>query len=109
VILQDHKDMDAMWQDLHEQLTPSPTAAQQLSAPSAVQRFRQRYQAHMEREESTMAPMACACSARADGAAGAGHAAPPRHRRKAGARRRRTVPAVGDAWPTCARITARPA
>ena len=58
VILQDHQDMDALWQDLHEQLTAiADGSASTLSAP-AVQRFSQRYTAHMEREESTMAPMA---------------------------------------------------
>ncbi|RYF02698.1 MAG: hemerythrin domain-containing protein, partial [Oxalobacteraceae bacterium] len=57
-ILQDHKDMDAMWQDLHEQLTAiADGSGTQLSA-STVQRFSQRYLSHMEREESTMAPMA---------------------------------------------------
>jgi len=57
-ILQDHKDMDAMWQDLHEQLTLiAGGSSTQLSA-STVQRFSQRYLSHMEREESTMAPMA---------------------------------------------------
>lgn len=58
VILQDHKDMDAMWQDLHEQLTAiADGSSAQLSA-STVQRFSQRYLSHMEREEGTMAPMA---------------------------------------------------
>jgi pyridoxamine 5'-phosphate oxidase len=58
VILQDHKDMDAMWQDLHEQLAAiADGSGSQLSA-GTVQRFVQRYQGHMEREESTMAPMA---------------------------------------------------
>jgi pyridoxamine 5'-phosphate oxidase len=58
VILQDHKDMDAMWQDLHEQLSAiADGSGAQLSA-STVQRFVQRYTGHMEREESTMAPMA---------------------------------------------------
>jgi pyridoxamine 5'-phosphate oxidase len=58
VILQDHKDMDAMWQDLHEQLAMiADGSASQLSG-STVQRFVQRYTGHMEREESTMAPMA---------------------------------------------------
>ena len=58
VILQDHKDMDAMWQDLHEQLSLiADGSAAQLST-STVQRFAQRYLSHMEREESTMAPMA---------------------------------------------------
>jgi pyridoxamine 5'-phosphate oxidase len=58
VILQDHKEMDAMWQDLHEQLAAiADGSASQLSG-STVQRFVQRYTGHMEREESTMAPMA---------------------------------------------------
>jgi len=58
VILQDHKDMDAMWQDLHEQLSLiADGSATQLSS-STVQRFTQRYLNHMEREENTMAPMA---------------------------------------------------
>ena len=58
VILQDHKDMDALWQDLHEQLSlVAEGSAASLSA-GAVQRFVQRYSAHMEREESVIAPMA---------------------------------------------------
>ncbi|MCD2514988.1 pyridoxamine 5'-phosphate oxidase [Massilia sp. G4R7] len=58
VILQDHKDMDALWQDLHEQLTLIAEGTSTALSASAVQRFCQRYAAHMEREESTMAPMA---------------------------------------------------
>lgn len=58
VILQDHKDMDALWQDLHEQLTAIAEGQSLVLSASAVQRFSQRYSAHMEREESTMAPMA---------------------------------------------------
>jgi len=58
VILQDHKDMDAMWQDLHEQLTAIAIGAGTQLSGSTVQRFSQRYLNHMEREESTMAPMA---------------------------------------------------
>ncbi|RZA32473.1 MAG: pyridoxamine 5'-phosphate oxidase [Lysobacteraceae bacterium] len=58
VILQDHKDMDALWQDLHEQLTAIAGGQAATLSASAVQRFSQRYLAHMEREESTMAPMA---------------------------------------------------
>jgi pyridoxamine 5'-phosphate oxidase len=58
VILQDHKDMDALWQDLHEQLAGiADGSSSTLSAPG-VQRFVQRYTAHMEREESIIAPMA---------------------------------------------------
>lgn len=58
VILQDHKDMDALWQDLHEQLTAISEGSAGTLSTSGVQRFSQRYLAHMEREESTMAPMA---------------------------------------------------
>jgi pyridoxamine 5'-phosphate oxidase len=58
VILQDHQDMDAMWQDLHEQLTMIADGSAVALSASAVQRFVQRYSSHMEREESTMAPMA---------------------------------------------------
>jgi pyridoxamine 5'-phosphate oxidase len=58
VILQEHKDMDAMWQDLHEQLTAvADGSGTQLSA-SIVRRFVQCYHGHMEREEGTVAPMA---------------------------------------------------
>lgn len=57
-ILQEHKDMDAMWQDLHEQLTAiADGSGTQLSA-SIVRRFVQCYQGHMEREEGFVAPMA---------------------------------------------------
>jgi pyridoxamine 5'-phosphate oxidase len=57
-ILQDHHDMDGMWQDLHEQLTGiADASAAQLSA-SLVERFVQRYRDHMEREEGQIAPMA---------------------------------------------------
>ena len=58
VILQDHKDMDAIWQDLHEQLTSIADGSSTQLSSSTVQRFAQRYTAHMEREESTVAPMA---------------------------------------------------
>ena len=58
VILQDHKDMDALWQDLHEQLSAIAEGQSPVLSASAVQRFSQRYLAHMEREEGTMAPMA---------------------------------------------------
>ena len=58
VILQDHKEMDALWQDLHEQLSHIADGSAAVLSTSAVQRFVQRYTAHMEREESTMAPMA---------------------------------------------------
>jgi pyridoxamine 5'-phosphate oxidase len=58
VILQDHQEMDALWQDLHEQLSMIADGSASVLASSAVQRFAQRYASHMEREESTMAPMA---------------------------------------------------
>jgi pyridoxamine 5'-phosphate oxidase len=58
VILQDHKDMDALWQDLHEQLTAIAEGQSTVLSASAAQRFSQRYLSHMEREEGTMAPMA---------------------------------------------------
>jgi pyridoxamine 5'-phosphate oxidase len=58
VILQEHKDMDGMWQDLHEQLMAiADGSGTQLSA-SIVRRFVQSYQGHMEREEGIVAPMA---------------------------------------------------
>ncbi len=58
MILQEHKDMDAMWQDLHEQLTGiADGSGTQLSA-SIVRRFVQSYHGHMEREEGIVAPMA---------------------------------------------------
>jgi pyridoxamine 5'-phosphate oxidase len=58
VILQDHKDMDALWQDLHEQLNLIKEGGAATLSASAVQRFVQRYTSHMEREESVVAPMA---------------------------------------------------
>jgi pyridoxamine 5'-phosphate oxidase len=58
VILQDHQDMDVLWQDLHEQLTMIADGSAAVLSGSSVQRFVQRYSSHMEREESTMAPMA---------------------------------------------------
>jgi pyridoxamine 5'-phosphate oxidase len=58
VILQEHKEMDGMWQDLHEHLTAiADGSGAQLSA-SIVRRFVQSYQGHMEREEGIVAPMA---------------------------------------------------
>jgi pyridoxamine 5'-phosphate oxidase len=57
-ILQDHKDMDAMWQDLHEQLSAVADGSGSRLVDATVGRFVQSYRSHMEREESTMAPMA---------------------------------------------------
>jgi pyridoxamine 5'-phosphate oxidase len=57
-ILQDHKEMDAMWQFLHEDLRAiADGSAASLSAPN-VRRFSERYADHMEREETRIAPMA---------------------------------------------------
>lgn len=57
-ILKEHKDMDALWQDLHEQLRLiADDGATALSEPG-VRRFVQLYGAHMEREEGFIAPMA---------------------------------------------------
>jgi pyridoxamine 5'-phosphate oxidase len=58
VILQDHRDMDALWQDLHEQLAAVADGSAATLSASSVQRFAQRYLAHMEREEGALAPMA---------------------------------------------------
>lgn len=57
-ILQDHKDMDALWQDLHEQLTAIAEGRAAALSSSQVERFVASYRSHMEREEGTMAPMA---------------------------------------------------
>ena len=58
VILQEHKDMDAMWQDLHEQLTAVADGSGTHLSASIVRRFVQSYLGHMEREEGIVAPMA---------------------------------------------------
>jgi pyridoxamine 5'-phosphate oxidase len=58
VILQEHKDMDAMWQDLHEQLTAIADGSGTHLSASIVRRFVQSYHGHMEREEGIVAPMA---------------------------------------------------
>ena len=58
VILQEHKDMDAMWQDLHEQLTGIADGSGAQLPASIVRRFVQSYHGHMEREEGIVAPMA---------------------------------------------------
>ncbi|GAB3427462.1 pyridoxamine 5'-phosphate oxidase [Massilia solisilvae] len=58
VILQDHQDMDALWLALRPQLVAIAEGSAAVLAADTVQRFAQRYTAHMEREEGTMAPMA---------------------------------------------------
>ena len=57
-ILQDHKDMDAMWQGLHAPLAAIAAGSAAGLSDSAVRRFVQCYTAHMEREEANIAPMA---------------------------------------------------
>jgi pyridoxamine 5'-phosphate oxidase len=58
VILQDHQEMDALWNALRPELELIAAGSSPVLAAGTVQRFIQRYTAHMEREESTMAPMA---------------------------------------------------
>jgi pyridoxamine 5'-phosphate oxidase len=58
VILREHREMDTMWQDLHQQLTAIAAGAAAALSSGAVQRFIQCYAAHMEREEALVAPMA---------------------------------------------------
>jgi pyridoxamine 5'-phosphate oxidase len=113
VILQDHDDMDAMWQDLHEQLSAVADGSAAMLSAGAVQRFAQRYLSHMEREETMVAPMAlrlfspgqmaqlgAAMQARrgpgAAADAGAAHAAPAGSAPAAGAAAATLAPSIGD-------------
>ena len=57
-ILQDHNEMDAMWQSLHEDLSAIADGSAASLAASNVRRFSERYTDHMEREETRIAPMA---------------------------------------------------
>jgi pyridoxamine 5'-phosphate oxidase len=57
-ILQDHDEMDAMWQGLHEELTAIAAGSAATLSAATVQRFSERYTNHMEREENRIAPMA---------------------------------------------------
>ncbi|MEM8512966.1 pyridoxamine 5'-phosphate oxidase [Massilia sp. MP_M2] len=57
-IVQDHNEMDALWQDLHEQLRAIEAGTGTMLSSTAVEHFVARYTAHMAREESTLAPMA---------------------------------------------------
>jgi pyridoxamine 5'-phosphate oxidase len=57
-ILQDHKEMDAMWHSLQPQLAAIAGGSAAALAEAEVRRFAQRYTAHMEREEADIAPMA---------------------------------------------------
>jgi pyridoxamine 5'-phosphate oxidase len=57
-ILQDHDEMDAMWQGLHEELTAIAAGSASALSAATVHRFTERYTNHMEREETRIAPMA---------------------------------------------------
>ncbi len=57
-IVDEHRQMDAMWQDLHEQLRAIADGSGAALRPEAVQRFAALYRAHMEKEEQNIAPMA---------------------------------------------------
>jgi pyridoxamine 5'-phosphate oxidase len=57
-ILQDHNEMDAMWQSLHEDLSAIAGGSAASLPASNVRRFSERYTDHMEREETRIAPMA---------------------------------------------------
>jgi pyridoxamine 5'-phosphate oxidase len=58
LILDEHRQMDAMWQGLHEQLRAIADGSAALLRESDVRRFADMYHAHMEREEGHIAPMA---------------------------------------------------
>ncbi|NIA00279.1 pyridoxamine 5'-phosphate oxidase [Massilia sp. CCM 8734] len=57
-ILDEHRQMDGMWQELHEQLSAIADGSAALLREHDVQRFATMYRAHMEREEGHIAPMA---------------------------------------------------
>lgn len=57
-ILQEHEELDALWQELHEQLSAIATGTATALSDTLVRRFVARYSAHMEREEGVVAPMA---------------------------------------------------
>ena len=57
-ILDEHRRMDAMWQGLHEQLRAIADGGGAALRESDVRHFTDTYTAHMEREESHVAPMA---------------------------------------------------
>ncbi|MFB9245290.1 pyridoxamine 5'-phosphate oxidase [Massilia antarctica] len=57
-ILDEHRQMDGMWQELHEQLSAIADGSAAVLRAHDVQRFAETYRAHMEREESHIAPMA---------------------------------------------------
>jgi pyridoxamine 5'-phosphate oxidase len=57
-LLDEHRQMDAMWQDLHEQLKGIADGSSTLLRQTDVQRFIDTYGLHMAREEGQIAPMA---------------------------------------------------
>ena len=57
-ILDEHRQMDGMWQSLHEELTAIAAGSAALLSEETVERFGSMYLAHMEREEANIAPMA---------------------------------------------------
>ncbi|HEY0064606.1 MAG TPA: pyridoxamine 5'-phosphate oxidase [Telluria sp.] len=57
-ILSEHHQMDAIWQNLHEQLKGIADGGAATLNAGEVRRFVDMYSAHMEREESFIAPMA---------------------------------------------------
>ena len=57
-IVDEHRQMDAIWQSLHEQLSAIANGAGTALPTTQAQRFIDMYSAHMEREETHLAPMA---------------------------------------------------
>lgn len=57
-ILHDHDAMNAMWQDLHEQLAAIAAGGAATIDTGLTARFEQRYRDHMQTEETHIAPMA---------------------------------------------------
>ena len=57
-ILDEHRQMDGMWQGLHEQLSAVVEGSAAVLWGHDVRRFADMYRSHMEREEGHIAPMA---------------------------------------------------
>lgn len=57
-ILDDHRQMDAAWSVLKEQLSAIAAGSAATLSVDGVQRFAASYAAHMEKEETQLAPMA---------------------------------------------------
>lgn len=57
-ILQEHQEMDAAWRVLDQQLTEIASGASAALSAGEVNRFATMYLAHMEKEETHIAPMA---------------------------------------------------